>query len=79
MAINLIDKMHEMYLGDRVTIDITKTLDIILQEQEKNLTDIEKQKLLNYATWFLENIEKDSETKAVDKEQGYFKRNKANM
>ena len=59
MAINLIDKMHEMYLGDRVTIDITKTLDIILQEQEKNLTDIEKQKLLNYATWFLENIEKD--------------------
>ena len=35
MAINLIDKMHEMYLCDRVTIDITKTLDIILQEQEK--------------------------------------------
>lgn len=59
MAINLIDKMHEMYLCDRVTIDITKTLDIILQEQEKNLTDIEKQNLLNYATWFLENIEKD--------------------
>ena len=27
MAINLIDKMHEMYLCDRVTIDITKTLD----------------------------------------------------
>ena len=37
MAINLIDKMHEMYLGDRVTIDITKTLDIILQEQEKKI------------------------------------------
>ena len=58
MAIDLQSKMHEMYKDDIVTKDITGIIEKILQVQEKRVTELDQQRLLGYATWFLDNIEK---------------------
>lgn len=67
MAINLQSKMHEMYKDDIVTKDITGVIGKILQEQEKRVTELDQQRLLGYATWFLDNIEKEYATYKIEK------------
>jgi hypothetical protein len=46
-----------MYQKDRVTIDIFDSVEKMFTKLEDDLADIEKQRLLNYATWYLELIE----------------------
>lgn len=72
MAIDLQNKMHEMYKDDIVTKDITGIIEKILQGQEKRVTELDQQRLLGYATWFLDNIEK--ELGITDKEDTIKKR-----
>ena len=72
MAIDLQSKMHEMYKDDIVTKDITGIIEKILQVQEKRVTELDQQRLLGYATWFLDNIEK--ELGITDKEDTIKKR-----
>lgn len=56
---NLIDLVHTMYKRDLVTIDIFNAVEEAFKNLEANITDIEKQGLLNFATWYLDIIENE--------------------
>lgn len=53
----LIDKISEMYKNDKVSLDIFNSIENILTELADCVNNIERQRLLNYSTWYLENIE----------------------
>lgn len=69
---SLIDKVHEMYKDDKVTIDILGACEKILDELGANVTDIERQRLLNFSTWYLDQIE--NELGITEKESTFEKR-----
>lgn len=69
---SLINKVHEMYKDDRVAIDILEACEKILDELGGNVTDIERQRLLNFSTWYLEQIE--NELAITEKESTFEKR-----
>lgn len=69
---SLTDKVHEMYKNDRVTIDILDACGKLLTEIDNNVTDIERQRLLNFSTWYLEQIE--NELGITEKESTFEKR-----
>lgn len=62
----LIDKVHRMYRKDRVTNDIFAAIEKYCGNTERDINDIEKQGLLNFATWYLDVIE--GELGITDKE-----------
>lgn len=55
----LIYKLHEMYHKDKVTIDLLNAIEMALSEIKTDVDDVERQRLLNYATWFVDYIEND--------------------
>lgn len=69
---SLIDKVHEMYKNDKVTKDILGACEKLLTELENSITDIERQRLLNFTTWYLEQIE--NELAITEKESTFEKR-----
>lgn len=69
---SLIDKVHEMYKNDRVTIDILNVCQRFLDEIGENIADIERQRLLNFSTWYLEVIENELDIR--EKESTFEKR-----
>lgn len=55
----MIEKMHEMYKYDKVTIDILKAVQVWVDEITGNLNDIEQQRLLDYTSWYLIQFENE--------------------
>ena len=55
----LINKLHKMYYRDKVTLDILIAFEKILQKIENDVEEIEAQRLLSSATWYLGLLEKE--------------------
>lgn len=68
----LINKLHEMYRNDRVSSDILNVIEKYLQRINSCVSDIERQRLLNFTTWFLDRIESEFGIAVVDDD--YLKR-----
>ena len=68
----MINKMHEMYINDKVTIDILAAVGKYLNKLAENIDEIARQRLLNYCTWYLDIIE--AELGITEKDSEFTKR-----
>ncbi len=68
----MINKMHEMYTNDKVTIDILAAVGKYLDKITENIDEIARQRLLNYCTWYLDIIE--AELGITEKDSEFTKR-----
>lgn len=51
--------MHEMYLNDQVTIDITDSIEGIIEALSGDIDEIYRERLLNFAEYYLGVMEKE--------------------
>lgn len=55
----LIEKIHDMYKNDKVTLDIFTAIEKMMNELESDIAELERQRLLDFASWYIECIESE--------------------
>ncbi len=55
----LLDLMHKLYKNDKLTIDICDSIDVIVDKLVTEIEDAKAQHILDSATWFLKQKEKE--------------------
>lgn len=55
----LINKLHKMYYKDKVTLDVFIAIEKILHKIEDDVGELEDQRLLSSATFYIELLEKE--------------------